>query len=248
MTTLFVSDLHLHESRPEVTDSFIEFLGGEARHAECLYILGDLFEAWIGDDDPDSHNRRVINALRDFTAAGSPCYLMHGNRDFLIGKRFAAETGVLLLGETETVAINGERTLLMHGDQLCTDDHQYQRLRRRVRNPILQAVFLALPITLRRTIRDRLRRQSVADSGIKPEAITDVNQTAVEDALRHNGVLTLLHGHTHRPAIHRFSLDGRQAARIVLGDWYDQGSMLRWDAGGYRLRTIEYGEAATSGD
>jgi UDP-2,3-diacylglucosamine hydrolase len=240
-SSLFISDLHLDASRPHVTRFFLQFLEREAREADTLYILGDLFEAWIGDDDDDVHHRAVMNALRAFTASDRPCFLLHGNRDFLIGPDFCAQTGVQLLVEPSVTSIAGERVLLMHGDTLCTDDHDYQVFRRRVRNPRLQALFLALPLSIRRRIAAHARRRSQATSSGKPAYIMDVNQHAVAAALREHGVSCLLHGHTHRPGIHRFDLDGSQATRIVLGDWYHQGSVLRWNSSGHELLTLSFG-------
>jgi UDP-2,3-diacylglucosamine hydrolase len=236
--TLFISDLHLHASRPDITRTFLGFLARQAREARAIYILGDLFEAWIGDDDTDRHHREVMAALRAFTADGPPCFFLRGNRDFLVGERFAAETGVCLLEEHAILQIEGERVLVMHGDLLCTDDVEYQKFRRRVRKPWLQAAFLALPLGLRRQIAAAARRGSQARTAGKPEYITDVNQHAVAAVLRQRGVQHLLHGHTHRPAIHHFLLDGAPATRIVLGAWYEQASMVRWGAAGPELLSL----------
>jgi UDP-2,3-diacylglucosamine hydrolase len=240
-SNLFISDLHLDASRPHVTRFFLKFLERDARDANALYILGDLFEAWIGDDDNDAHHRAVMSALRSFTSSERPCLLLRGNRDFLIGADFCAETGVQLLAEPTVTNIAGERVLLMHGDTLCTDDHDYQAFRRRVRNPRLQALFLALPLSIRRLIAAQARHRSQTTSSGKPAFIMDVNQQAVAAALRENGVRCLLHGHTHRPGIHHFDLDGAQATRIVLGDWYHQGSVLRWSTSGHELLTLSFG-------
>lgn len=238
--TLFISDLHLHASRPEVTDFFLRFLAGTAREASALYILGDLFEVWIGDDDDEPHHREVIAALRAFTASGPPCFFVRGNRDFLIGRRFGAETGIRLLEEPTVALIESQRVLLMHGDLLCTDDHSYQTFRRRVRNPQLQAAFLALPLTVRRWVATKARRRSQTLSACKPDYITDVNAQAVAAAMREHDVRCLLHGHTHRPAVHRFDLDGAVATRIVLGDWYHHASMLRWSVSGPELLDLPF--------
>ncbi len=238
--TIFISDLHLHASRPDITRTFLRFLAQEARESRALYILGDLFEAWIGDDDTDPHHREIISALRAFTASGVPCFFARGNRDFLVGRRFSAETGVHLLADETIVEIEGQRVLLMHGDVLCSDDVEYQNFRRRVRIARLQAAFLALPLGLRRWVATQVRRRSQARTSGKPEYITDVNASAVAATLRQHGVRHLLHGHTHRPAIHRFLLDGATATRIVLGAWYEQGSMLRWTAAGPELRSLPH--------
>lgn len=226
MTTLFISDLHLDGSRPEITRLFFEFLGGEARDAEALYILGDLFEAWIGDDDDDPHHQAVIARLQDI-ARVVPVAVMRGNRDFLYGPRFAAMSGCRLLPDEEVIELHGTPTLLMHGDQLCTDDGEYQAVRRMAHDPAWQKAVLAKPLAERREMAREARRQSTIENAMKTSAIMDVNADAVAVAMREHGVTHLIHGHTHRPAVHEFELDGRPAQRIVLGDWYDQGSVLR---------------------
>jgi len=238
VATLFISDLHLDPARPDITAQALELLHREARGAEALYILGDLFEAWVGDDDPEPEKRRVIAALRELTDAGLPCFFMRGNRDFLVGERFAADSGCTLLEDPTVVEIHGTPVLLMHGDTLCTDDVEYQAFRRTVRDPRWQAAMLARPLEERIALARQLRAQSAASMAGKAEEIMDVNPGAVEAAMREHGVFTLLHGHTHRPAVHRFEVDGREAVRIVLGDWYTQGSVLAWDADGFELRTL----------
>ncbi|HEY1991759.1 MAG TPA: UDP-2,3-diacylglucosamine diphosphatase, partial [Gammaproteobacteria bacterium] len=230
MTTLFISDLHLDGSRPEITGLFLEFLEQEATRASSLYILGDFFEVWIGDDDDDRHHARVMAGLKALTAAGVPVYLMHGNRDFLIGRGFAARTGVKLLSDPTLLDLGGSPTLLMHGDTLCTDDVQYQKARCFLRNRLVQGIYLALPLSLRRRIAAYARTRSKSDTAAKPEYIMDVNQRAVESAMARHGVTRLIHGHTHRPAVHRFkTADGTAMERIVLGDWHDQSSILSWN-------------------
>lgn len=238
MTTLFISDLHLDPARPDITSQALEFLATETRDAEALYILGDLFEAWVGDDDPEPEKRRVIAALKQLTDRGLPCYFMHGNRDFLVGEGFAAASGCTLLADPTIVELYGTRVMLMHGDTLCTDDHQYQAFRQMVRNPAWQQAMLARPLAERVALAKQMREASAASMAGKSDEIMDVNQGAVEAAMREHDVDTLLHGHTHRPAVHRFELDGREAVRIVLGDWYTQGSALSWDADGPVLRTL----------
>ena len=236
MTTLFVSDLHLHASRPRVTECFIHLLETTAGQADALYILGDLFEVWIGDDDPDPDHAVVAEALKALAESGTPCYLTHGNRDFLIGNRYADLAGMHLLPEITVIDLHGERVLLMHGDELCTDDHKYQQFRRFVRNPLVGRLFARVPLGLRRRIAEWLRNSSQETN--KPDTIMDVNQSTVEAMMRTAGVRTLIHGHTHRPAIHRFTLDTADAIRVVLGDWYTQGSVLHWDANGPDLRGL----------
>jgi len=237
-TTFFISDLHLDPVQPAIARQFLRFLKEEARRASHLYVLGDLFEVWLGDDDPDPAAREIVAALRNLTDAGVPCSFMHGNRDFLVGERFARETGCRLLRDGTIVDMHGERVLLMHGDVLCTDDHSYQRLRRIVRNPLTQWIFRHMSLDRRRRLAQRLREGSRMHVGGAAPEIMDVNAQAVTAALRHAGVRTLVHGHTHRPAIHMLDLDGTAAKRIVLGDWHSQGSVLEWSESGVELRTL----------
>lgn len=239
MTILFVSDLHLHASRPAVTDCFLRFLADTASQAEALYILGDLFESWIGDDAPGTTGVQVSVALRRLTDRGVRCHFMRGNRDFLISGGFAAESGINLLTDESVIDLYGERALLMHGDTLCTDDHAYQRYRRIVHWPLTQALYLALPMGTRKRIEAQLRSKSMEAHGNKPAMLMDVNQQAVVDIMELHGVSLLIHGHTHRPAIHQFAnAQGEAATRIVLGDWYEQGSVLRWTRSGPALQAL----------
>lgn len=242
MPTLFVSDLHLDRAWPQITEQFLEFLASEARTAQALYILGDLFEAWLGDDDPDPDKRRVIAALRALTDAGVPAYFIHGNRDFLIGQRFSRETGVQLLADGTHVELYGQRVLLMHGDTLCTDDTAYQRLRRIVRNPLVQFTLRHLGLKQRQRLAERMRAGSKAHIATMDKAapqIMDVNSDAVVRTFQQAAVDIIVHGHTHRPAIHEVALPDRIGTRIVLGDWYDQGSVLRWDEQGFELAGLQ---------
>ncbi len=229
MTTLFVSDLHLDASRPAITRLFFEFLAGEAAEADALYILGDLFEAWIGDDDDDPHHQAVIARLQDLSRT-VPVAVMRGNRDFLLGDRFALMTNCRLMDDAEVVDLYGTPTLLMHGDSLCTDDAAYQQFRTMARNPEWQRGMLAKPLAERRLIAKSARDESAIQNSMKPEAIMDVNADAVAAVMREHGVRRMIHGHTHRPAVHDFEVDGEPMQRIVLGDWYEQGSVLRVDA------------------
>ncbi|MEZ5583844.1 MAG: UDP-2,3-diacylglucosamine diphosphatase [Candidatus Competibacteraceae bacterium] len=241
MVTLFISDLHLDVRRPAIVELFLDFLGRQALEAEALYILGDLFEVWIGDDDDAELGATVAQALSVLIEQGVPVYLMHGNRDFLIGQRFAAASGVRLLPETLVIDLYGTPTLLMHGDTLCTDDIKYQSFRAQVRSPQWQTQMLLRPLEERRLLGRQLReesRQAIAD---KPPEITDVNPRAVTAILRALEVYQLIHGHTHRPAVHSLVIDERPAQRIVLGDWYTQGSVLICDAGGCRLHSLSPG-------
>ena len=238
MATLFVSDLHLDPARPATTALFLDFLARPARQAEACYILGDLFEAWIGDDDDTELGRVVVNALRSLADSGVSVYFLHGNRDFLIGPRFASESGIQLLPETEVIDLYGEPVLLLHGDTLCTDDVDYQAFRAQVRNPVWQARLLEQPLAQRRALAGQLRETSRQALQLKATDITDVNPAAVNQALRAHGVRHMIHGHTHRPAIHEWTLDELPVRRAVLGDWYVQGSVLRCDKAGWCLEPL----------
>jgi UDP-2,3-diacylglucosamine hydrolase len=238
VTTLFVSDLHLDPATPAIAAQFLRFLAGEARSADALYILGDLFEVWLGDDDPAPEARDVVAALRALTDAGVPCRVMHGNRDFLIGRRFCRETGATLIEDGAVVEVGGERVLLLHGDVLCTDDVSYQRLRRVVRNRVVQWGFLRLSLARRRALAARMRAGSRMHVGSTAPEIMDVNAATVAEAFRRSGVRTMIHGHTHRPAVHELTVDGTPVRRIVLGDWHAQGSVLAWSASSFELRSL----------
>jgi UDP-2,3-diacylglucosamine hydrolase len=238
VTTLFISDLHLTAGDAETTRRFVEFMDGPARAARELYILGDLFEAWIGDDDDDARLTPIVAALRRLTDAGIRCALMHGNRDFLLGERFCAATGSRLLGDYERITLFGESVLLTHGDLLCTDDTRYMTLRAELRSPDWQRHFLARPLSERRQIASDLRQLSATEIAAKDEYIMDVNQAAVERAMHAHDVELLMHGHTHRPAVHRFDLDGRSATRIVLGAWYHDPSIVRWTSAGFEVEVL----------
>jgi UDP-2,3-diacylglucosamine hydrolase len=238
VTTLFISDLHIDSDSPEITQQFSNLLSGEARAAEALYILGDLFESWVGDDAADAAQTAAIAHIKSLTDSGVPCFVMHGNRDFLLGPRFCAMSGAQLLPDPLIVTLYGEPILVMHGDALCTDDRAYQRLRATVRDANWQRQFLALSVPARRALAGAARDGSRAHTAGLEYAIADVNQASVAIVLHDAGVATLLHGHTHRPAIHPLTVDGRACTRIVLGDWHTQGSVLRWDRGGPELVSL----------
>ncbi len=238
MAALFISDLHIDASRPAIGEQFLSFLAAEARDADVLYILGDLFESWIGDDAADCAQSAAIAGIRSLTAHGVPCFVMQGNRDFLLSGRFCGMSGAELLPDPLIITLYGEPVLVMHGDALCTDDLAYQRLRATVRDRGWQRRFLALPAASRRALAGAARVGSRAHTAAVEYAITDVNADSVAKALRNAGTSTLLHGHTHRPAIHTLEVDGRACRRIVLGDWYDQGSVLSWDHNGPDLRSM----------
>ena len=236
--TLFVADLHLDASRPVQTQEFVRFLKTEAHRAQALYILGDLFEFWIGDDDPAEGLDEVIGALRELTGQGVAVRFMHGNRDFLLGDGFAHRTGVEILPARRIIDLHGIPTLIEHGDLLCTDDVAYQRYRRRIRHPITMALLRSLPRSWRVKMGQRLRRISAQATAGKSPAIMDVNEETVRQVMRSEGVFTLVHGHTHRPAIHHFKVDDEDAVRVVLGDWYEQGSWLVADENGLHPQSV----------
>ena len=240
MPTLFISDLHLDPERPAITRLFGDFIDGEARSAEALYILGDLFEAWVGDDDRSETATFVAERLKGLADSGVPVSFMHGNRDFLLGGEYARRAGMTLLDDPTVVDLYGQRVLLMHGDTLCTDDAAYQQFRAQTRDPAWQAGFLAQPMAARQAFAQQARAASQARQGElreagKVETITDVAPAAVDAAFRAHGVDMLVHGHTHRPAVHALEVDGRARTRVVLGDWYEQGSVLRAGPTGMRL-------------
>jgi UDP-2,3-diacylglucosamine hydrolase len=236
LSSLFISDLHLTEERPEANERFIALLEKEARAADALYILGDFFEYWIGDDDLDQpFNAVIAGLLKDLTRHGVRVFLMHGNRDFLIGEGFCAITGARLLADPTVAKIEGEATLLMHGDTLCTDDVEYQAWRRKARDPAFQAAFLAKSLDERRQAVAQMREKSKQVVQEKTAEIMDVNDDAVRQALRAHGVRRLIHGHTHRPGRHAVEVDGERAERWVLPDWYGRGGYLRVDTKGPKL-------------
>lgn len=233
MTTHVVSDLHLDPGHPGIAAQFHAFLAGPAREGDALYVLGDLFEAWIGDDA--LAHRDTVAALRACADAGVALYFMHGNRDFLLGEQFCRETGGALLTDPTLVTAHGRRALLTHGDALCTDDTPYQRLRALVRDPVWKRQFLALSLDQRRSLANEARAGSKAHTATQQAMLMDVNPDTVARAFRDAGVETIVHGHTHRPGVYRHTVDGRECTRIVTGDWHAAGSVLRWDAGGLEL-------------
>lgn len=235
MATLFISDLHLRAERPDIAEAFLAFLENHAQEAEALYILGDLFEAWLGDDGILPDYQPAIDALRALTSRGVPVFVMHGNRDFLMGEGFAKLTGCRLLEETEVIDLYGTPTLLMHGDTLCTDDVEYQAFRKMVRDPAWQAKVLAMPLPERIKLAQQLRETSKEKTGLKAMDIMDANADAIDQTMRSHGVRHLIHGHTHRPAVHQLSLQNQPAMRIVLGDWDNGVSFLVCDEKGFRL-------------
>jgi len=239
MRTLFLSDLHLEDARPEALEWMLGFLAGPARKAEAVYVLGDLFEFWIGDDAPTPTALTLADATRDLAERGVPIGFMHGNRDFLLGADYAARAGFDLLPETFTLDLYGTPTVLLHGDTLCTDDHEYQAVRAQTRDPEWQRAVLAMSIEERLEMARNARDASMAHTGSTAMDIMDVNRQAVLDAFTASGARLMIHGHTHRPAVHEVTLDdGTTARRIVLADWYDHGSYLEVTPGGFASRTL----------
>ncbi len=245
MTTLFISDLHLDSGRPAITELFGRFLREEAKGADAVYILGDLFEAWVGDDDDSKVGKFVAAHLREVRAAGVPIFFIRGNRDFLVGPGYADRAGFRLLPDPAVITLYGKPTLILHGDLLCTEDAQYQQFRAKSRDPAWQKKTLALPLFVRKLLAAKYRRDSrvrqrklKGDDRMLFEQITDVTPATVEAYFARYGVDTMIHGHTHRPAIHDVQVGERHCQRVVLGDWYTQGSVLRVNADGMKLEKL----------
>lgn len=239
MVTLFVSDVHLSAVRPDIVSCFTGFLERQARAADALYILGDLFDEWLGDDDDRPPHPEIIDALSRLTASGVPVHVMRGNHDFLLGDRFASMSGCSLLDDEVVADLYGTPTLLMHGDSLCTRDTEYQEFRKMSRDPANQQVFLALSLGARAAGAAGIRDRSAASVRLKTDEIMDVTPDAVVEAMRAHGVTHFVHGHTHRPAVHDTDLGGVRGKRIVLGDWYEQDSVLCWTPDGFSLGRLD---------
>lgn len=235
---LFISDLHLEPEREDILHLFLQFLEHRAVKARQLYILGDLFEAWIGDDDEDGINGLVLGALRTLTQAGTEVFIQHGNRDFLMGEQFERLSGCKLIADPYVVDLWGTRTILLHGDTLCTDDLDYMKFRDMVRNPQWQAQFLDKSLLERRQIAQHLRTQSKQATGQKAEYIMDVNTVTVERVFRNSKATLMIHGHTHRPKEHFHIIDGKTTRRLVLGDWYDSGYVLEFGPQGDQVQHL----------
>ena len=238
MCTLFIADLHLSSERPAIGGLVLKFLLEQAPQAEAVYILGDLFEAWIGDDDQSDMNLSVCQGLRQCAASGTPVFVMHGNRDFLLGERFAQQSNTTLLQDPTLIDLYGTPTLLMHGDLLCTDDTEYMSFREMVHDPQWQTGFLVKPLEQRHKIAVDMRTLSQEKTSDKAEAIMDVNQAAVIQTMAEHQVPRLIHGHTHRPDTHELLASGERVQRFVLGDWYEQGSVLECSPDGCKLQSI----------
>ena len=222
MTTLFISDLHLQNQHPEVTHGFYRFLQERASTADRLYILGDFFDYWIGDDD-ESLGEEVAIQLRTLSDTGVDIAIMHGNRDFLLGEDFARRAGVRLIEDPSVIDLYGRKTLLLHGDSLCTGDVTYMAMREQFRNPEWQAQILAQPLPVRRALAEQLRQKSKTMNSVKADDIMDVTPAAVEALMAEHHVDLMIHGHTHRPQVHNLQVNGKPAQRMVLGDWHDDG-------------------------
>jgi len=238
MTIIFISDLHLDEQRPDITELFLRFLKTEAKQASALYILGDFFEAWIGDDDLSPFNQTIISALKNATQQGLPIYMMHGNRDFLLGKNFFKQTGCVLLPDEYVLDIYGSPTLLLHGDTLCTTDTAYLKFRKKSRNWLMQKLFLLKSLQARLLLAKKYRDASKAHTSTLSDNIMDVTQAEVIRVMQKYQVQHLIHGHTHREAVHEFQLDNVLRTRTVLGAWHERGSALICDEFGNK-RLVE---------
>jgi len=240
VATLFIADLHLQTEEPAITAGFLRFFRGEAKSAAALYILGDLFEAWIGDDDPQPLHAEIAAALNQLHQQGVPCFFIHGNRDFLLGRRFARDSLMTLLPEKKVLELYGRRVLILHGDTLCTDDVAYQNFRKKVHNPLIQKLFLMLPLKWRLAIAARMRANSKASNQGKSLDIMDVNPQAVISEMQTSGVEWMIHGHTHRPAIHEVALQNKTGHRVVLGAWHEEGSMVKGTADNVELISFPF--------
>ncbi|MGP1945236.1 MAG: UDP-2,3-diacylglucosamine diphosphatase [Arsenophonus sp. ET-KM2-MAG3] len=227
MAILFIADLHLNEKEPIITIGFLHFLSEQASHAKALYILGDFFDYWIGDDYQNSLHKTIAKKLKELQNKGVLCYFIHGNRDFLINKKFAKESGLTLLSEEKVLTLHGYTILILHGDTLCTDNISYQRYRKRVCNRYLQKLFLLLPLSIRYFILKKIRKNSQSRAQFNLKYFRDVNKQTVINKFRKYQVDLMIHGHTHQSAIHKINIDTRILYRVVLGDWHQNGSVIK---------------------
>jgi UDP-2,3-diacylglucosamine hydrolase len=225
--TYFIADLHLAQNRPDITACFLRFLKNDATQAQTLYILGDLFEAWVGDDDDSAYLAAIAKALTTLSNLGTTIYYIHGNRDFLLGKRFAKKSAMILLPEVDLIDLYGQSVVIMHGDTLCTRDVAYQQFRKKSRSWWWQTMVKSLPLFVRKKIAADYRKKSAAATSVKPQEIMDVTPSEVVNCLEAHQSQLLIHGHTHRPAVHELTANNKPAKRIVLGDWYEQGAWLK---------------------
>ncbi|WP_281561713.1 UDP-2,3-diacylglucosamine diphosphatase [Thalassomonas sp. RHCl1] len=233
--TYFIADLHLAQNRPDITACFLSFLKSNAPEAEALYILGDLFESWIGDDDNSPFVIEIARALAELSQKNTKIYFIHGNRDFLLGKKYANKSGMAILPEVEQIELYGQKMVIMHGDTLCTRDINYQKFRKKSRSWWWQAIMKSLPLFVRRNIAENYRKKSAMATSVKSQEIMDVTPQEVVNCLEQYHSQLLIHGHTHRPAVHRLTANGQEAQRVVLGDWYEQGAWLKFTPKGYEL-------------
>lgn len=241
MTILFISDLHLSPTRPDITQSFLQFLAQKARFATKLYVLGDLFDFWLGDDDNSEFATSIKQAFRQLTDSGVECYFQHGNRDFLVGKRFARETGIKLLPEECKIELRGSSAILLHGDTLCIDDIKYQEFRTKVHQPWLQRVFKCIPLVFRKKIVRKIQGQTRNDKSSKSLDIMDVNKNEVVRVMEKHNTNLMIHGHTHREATHQIVLaNNTQATRMVLSDWDNSAVVLIVDESGFRTEKFPF--------
>lgn len=236
----FISDLHLTKDRPEITQGFLAYLASLDNHVSDLYVLGDLFDVWVGDDDTTEPNLDIKAALQSIVKNGINTYFIAGNRDFLIGKDFFKQTGVVCLNDAHVVDLFGTPTLLMHGDLLCTDDIQYQQFRQLTHTQAWQDDMLSKPLTERLAIAQHYRDESLKNKAEKSMDIMDVNQQTVIDTMLEHGVSQLIHGHTHRPNIHSVRLNEKTAKRFILAEWDTCGSVLDFSANGYNIKTLAF--------
>ena len=238
MTTFFISDIHISEQYPEIGEQLIDFLENQAQQSDALYILGDLFEYWLGDDDTNPEYKKIQSALKLYTDKKTPTYFMHGNRDFLIGKTFANETGITILSDPSIIDLYGEKVLISHGDIFCTDDIEYQSSRKQTRDPNWQKMILGKSLKERKVFAHEARKKSSEYTQRINEILMDVNQSEINKTFKEYDLNQIIHGHTHKPAIHNSMINGEPHKRIVLGDWYEQGSVLKWDQSGPELVTL----------
>lgn len=239
MLSVFLSDVHLDPKQPDISAQFLAFLETLPEQTERLYVVGDLFEAWIGDDAPGPLGQAVAKAFAKLSARGISGFFTHGNRDFLLGETFTKHCGFTLLPDAQVIDMYGTKVLLMHGDTLCIDDIEYQKFRAMVRNPDWQKQILALDVEQRLAMAAQLRATSAEQMSLKAEDIVDVNQGEVERVMSEFNVNVLLHGHTHRPDVHRFTNNSEECTRIVLGDWYEHGSAVYWSEQGFQLKQLQ---------
>ncbi|RTZ15763.1 UDP-2,3-diacylglucosamine diphosphatase [Vibrio aquaticus] len=244
MTTLFISDLHLSPATPEINQCFVKFMREEAIHADALYVLGDLFEFWVGDDDKSDFASSIRHEFKTLTELGVPCFFTQGNRDFLVGKRFAKQTGVTLLSDETVIDIYGQKAVVLHGDTLCTEDVKYLEFRAKVHQPWLQWVFNRIPMFLKQKIVSKVQSDIKTDKQTKSLDIMDVTQSEVVRVMDHYNVDLMIHGHTHRPNVHSFDRNDTKYTRIVLGDWYTQGSVLVYDKNTFELQQRPFGNGS----